>query len=253
MKPKIALVLLVATTLISTGCGSNGPTADDSTTTLSQNSSTSTSTDGVIPPVSSDETIAGRVTLTQGDLDESWTSHAPKPENAGVTAGDKQLATCLGRPDPRINETANVQGYAFVRVDDAITSSVQLLRSKDEAALNLQALQSARMIDCLKPLAETDIRKQFGHLLGNGATFQTSVSPIADIEAGNTAFGWRVTIDMTISGQTTRLYGDLVGFQYDRLHGTIYFSFAERPPALDLQNELLASMRQRARSASVGT
>lgn len=177
-----------------------------------------------------DAGAARTVLLEQADLPAPWkgAAHTADPSEKDRA---RQIAACLGRPDPETTRSAIVYGADLTLEQAQVSSVATVLNTPDDAQADLAAIQGPGYGDCVLASLKTDLERQ-----APGATVQNLRSEPLSVETfGDASVGLHLTADVVAGDHTNHLFVDLVYITKDRSTVSLTFFSFNQPfnPALE--------------------
>lgn len=182
------------------------------------------------PGPAADTATARTIVLQQADMPAGWRG-AAHTEDPGEKARSRQVAACLGRPDPEATRTAIVYGPDLSMNQLQVSSISTVVNSTEEAKADLAAIRGAGYAECVLAAFRADLQRQ-----APGATVQDAAAEALPVEAyGDASVGLRLTANLVYPDRTDRLFADLVYVTKDRSTVSVtFFSFNQPfPPTLE--------------------
>jgi hypothetical protein len=191
---------------------------------------------------SADRTAAEKVGLKQSDFPSGWASnpHQASPEEAQTL---RQLAQCLGLPDPASHTSADVRSPDFSKGQATTASSeVRFVRTDAEASTDLGGYQSGKASDCLKQAFEALTKQQLpSGLTPSGLAVRQLAFPT--LKDGTAAY--QATFTIPIAGTNAPVYVDFIFFRAARAEITLATINLGSPFDTKLEQDLAKKMAGR--------
>ncbi len=192
----------------------------------------------------SDSATAHTIVLEQADLPAPWkgAAHSADP---GEEERARQIATCLGRPDPATTRSAIAYGPDMTLDQAQVSSIATVLDTADDARADLAATRGPGYGDCVLASLKADLQRQ-----APGATVADMAAAPLDVEAfGDASVGVRLTASVVYSDHTDRLFVDLVYITKDRSTVSLTFFSFNQPFAPTLEQSLVSRVGHRIATA----
>ena len=191
----------------------------------------------------SDKTAAEKITLKPADFPSGWTS-TPHQASPDSDANNARFAQCIGRPDPKTLQTADVNSPDFKQGQTTQASSeVTFVRTEADAKDDLAALQTGKGPDCIKQLLQAAI----GPELPAGATtadVRVEQLQFPTLKDGTAAF--RLSFTIGTAGLNVPVYADVIFFRAGRAEIALASFNAGTPFDSKLEEALAKKMADRA-------
>lgn len=178
-----------------------------------------------------DKTTANGLVLQQADFPAGWTSTAAVATNA---AQAKELATCVGRPDPATTTSAYVDGPDFAFAQSAqLSSNATIVKQESDAKADVAAFKSDKIKSCLT----TSFNKGVAAKVPGAEISNLTVTAGEAPNYGDASASWHLTADVNIAALGVKLpiSVDFVAIQKGRVEVTASFVGTGAPfdPALE--------------------
>jgi len=177
-----------------------------------------------------DTATARTIVLEQADMPAGWRgpAHTETPEER---ARARQIAVCMGRPDPQDTRSAIVYGPDLSLETTQVSSIATVLKTTEDAQADLAAIRGPKYGECVMAAFKEDIQRQVPE-----ATVQDTATEPLPVEAfGDASVGVRLTANLVYPDRTDKLFADLVYITKDRSTVSVtFFSFNQPfPPTLE--------------------
>ena len=191
-----------------------------------------------------DTAIARTIVLEQADMPPGWRGPA-HTEDPNERARARQIAACLGRPDPETTRTAIVYGPDLSMERSQVSSIATVLNTVDDARADLAAVLGPRYGECVIAGFKEDLQRQVP-----GATVQDAAAETLPVEAfGDASVGIRLTANLVYPDRTDRLFADLVYITKDRATVSLTFFSFDQPFSPALEQSLISRVGHRIATA----
>ena len=191
-----------------------------------------------------DEARARTIVLQQADMPAGWRGSAHN-EDPRERDRARELARCLGRPDPEGARRAIAYGADLSMGQMQVSSIATVLRTAEDARADLAAVRGPRYAECVAAAFRDSLRDQ----VGEARVEDVAAEPLPVEEFGDGSVGVRLTANLVYPDRTDRLFADLVYISKDRTTvSATFFSFHQPFPAT-LQQSLVARMGNRIEKA----
>lgn len=237
-------VLTFATALLLASCGGKeDQTGGQSTTTASgpttsvAGSTSSSSVEGTTDAKAKAEGLVARKADLPDDFTESPRTSEPLAEAAG-----KELAACVGLPDPAtVNET-EVAGPLLTKGEFMqVSSTATVLKTVEAARDDLAAVTGPKFQGCLRDQIANGLRDQ----LGGPALKEAKVESIDVGRFGDATVGTRVTLTVEIGAQSLSAFQDTVLLVKGRFEVAVNFVNFNEPFDPAVERSLVARIGER--------
>ena len=225
------VVAVLVLTLV--GCGGGGRGVDEDAV-------------GPVPATGKEGDTARARTLVmqQADMPAGWRGAAHTETPLEKTRA-KELAQCLGRPDPESARSARVYGPDLSMGQMQVSSSATVLNSADDAKADLAAVRGPKYGDCVVTAFRVDLQRQ----APEARVERVASEPLPVESFGDGSVGIRLTADLVYADRTDHLFADLVYISKDRSTvSATFFSFHQPFPA-SLEQSLVSRMGNRIATA----
>ena len=177
-----------------------------------------------------DTATARTIVLEQADMPPGWRApaHTETPEERART---RQIAVCIGRPDPEGTRSAIVYGPDLSLETTQVSSIATVLKTVEDAQADLAAIRGPKYGECVLAAFKEDIQRQVPE-----AKVQDTVAEPLPVEAfGDASIGVRLTANLVYPDHTDKIFADLVYITKDRSTVSVtFFSFNQPfPPTLE--------------------
>lgn len=187
-----------------------------------------------------DTGAARTIVLQQADLPAPWRG-ATHTENPGEKERARQIATCLGRPDPETTRSAIVYGQDLTLERAQVSSIATVLNTVEDAHADLAAVRGPGYGDCVLASLKADLERQApGATVADLATEALAVEPF-----GDASIGLRLTANVVAGDHTDHLFVDLVYITKDRSTVSLTFFSFDQPFTPTLEQSLVSRVGHR--------
>jgi hypothetical protein len=209
--------LVAAVALLAGACGDDG------------GSSPATTAGRTADQIAADKAAAQAAVLTQSDLPTGWTGRPHKEVNDAAL--NAELAGCLNVPLALINRDKPTSVHADDFEDPSgrleVDNTVGVEVTAAQANALLAIYQKPQMPDCLQKALTTRLEKSLSSTptsAGGGARVgQVKVATLDFPTVGQSHVAYRVTIPVTVQGQTVEITIDAVTFVKGRAGTSLTF------------------------------
>jgi len=187
-----------------------------------------------------DTGAARTIVLQQADLPAPWRG-AAHSEDPSEKERARQIATCLGRPDPETTRSAIVYGSDLTLDQAQVSSIATVLNTVDDARADLAAIRAPTYGNCVLASLKADLERQ-----APGATVQNLAAEALPVEAfGDASVGLRLTADVVYNDHADHLFVDLVYLTKDRSTVSVTFFSFNQPFNPTLEQSLISRVGHR--------
>lgn len=227
----LAFALLVALT----ACGSSKAKSSSSATTAAKAETTTTAK----VDSEADKALGAKINLVAADFPAGWEEGPASSDSVDSDASDKELADCLGVPDPKSIDSASVDSPDFSKgVLTTISSSVDVFKNSDDAKKDLAKGRNSKFTECFKKQLSDVITKE-----AQGATVGTvTLDRKADPKFGDEGLAYRLVMPLEAAGQKVTLNFDLYIMRKGRVEASLFFLDSPNPVDASLQTSLLGKV-----------
>jgi hypothetical protein len=190
-----------------------------------------------------DKAAAEKIVLKQSDFPSGWKGepHNASPEQAATI---RQLAQCLGIPDPAIHTSADVSSPDFnMGQTTSVSSEVRFVKTDAEAIADLAGYQSGKASDCFKQTFQALAQQRLpsGMTIANLTVQQLPFDTLRD---GTAAY--QATFTIPVAGNNVAVYVDFVVFRAGRAEVNLAGTNLGSPLDPKLEKDLAKKMAGRA-------
>jgi hypothetical protein len=226
---------------------SNG-SVTTSTTVATTSTSSAAANSGAGVNVAADQALAQSINLTSADL-SGWTS-SPDPETAADRTNAARLAQCDGAPKPANVDVVRVNSPYFDKGQTEVSSNVTTVRSPADGLADLRAVQSSRLIGCLRQIAVPYLESTLpsGTKVVSLSVSRLSLSAFPGLPTES--FVYRLAVTVSITGQgNLAITSDTIGGLDGRAEVGIDVTQSGGTPDPTLENQLISLLVGRTRTA----
>ncbi|HUI03676.1 MAG TPA: hypothetical protein VLZ77_09050 [Acidimicrobiales bacterium] len=195
-----------------------------------------------------DRATAAAINLVANDL-PGWTPSRGSDDT--VDASDVQTAACMGAPNPRVTEDANVNSMSFDEGPTEVSSSVDFVRTRADSLDDLRAFTGAKITSCLQREGSTQLSAQ----LPKGTTVDSiTVAHMRPPSLLRDGFALRLTVDLVVPqhGLVTVSADDL-GFVSGRAEVGLTVVQTQGTPSASFERYLLSVLETRTQEQGTRT
>jgi len=191
------------------------------------------------------DTATGRtIVLQQGDLPAPWRG-AAHTEDPSEKERARQIATCIGRPDPETTRSAIVYGPDLSLDQSQVSSIATVLNTVEDAQADLAAIRGPAYGDCVLAALKESLERQ-----APGATVQDTATEALAVETfGDASVGVRLTASLVYRDQVQKLFVDLVYVTKNRSTVSVTFFSFNQPFLPGLEQSLVSRVGHRIATA----
>ncbi len=234
--------------LSAVACGGGPSTKTETVPTSTQGSTRAPGSSSSLPNASTaDADKAQNLVLRSADFPPGWISAPHKPSASGEETG-KQLAACVGRPDPSTYETADVHSPDFQMGAGASALSVQsdasFVKSRQDAQADYAAFQDPRLATCFKDIFEKSLHDEGGSQGTSVNSVAFDPQPVAH-SYGDGTLRYRVTAMLQGPNGAGTIYFEFVLMTKDRTEIDATFETLGQPFPSDLEDTLVNALGTR--------
>ncbi len=191
-----------------------------------------------------DEAVARTIVLQQADMPAGWRG-APHSEDPRERDRARELARCLGRPDPEGARSAIAYGADLSMGQMQVSSIATVVGTVEDAKADLEAVRGPKYGECVVAALRDSLRQQ----AGDARVEDVAAEPLPVEEFGDGSVGVRLTANLVYPDRTDKLFVDLVYISKDRATvSATFFSFHQPFPAT-LEQSLVSRMGNRIETA----
>lgn len=188
-----------------------------------------------------DEAKARTLLLRSSDFPAGWKS---RPGRSAPEEPGREVASCLGRPDPGTYTTARIDSPFFSLGDADAGSGAQLVRTVEDFRADMAAYSGPKYIPCAKSTLTGSFRR---HIRSRGGSLRSfSVEPLQIHRYGQISVGYRLTATVRAPwGERLTIYTDAVLLGKERIELWATFVNVDRPFDPALERALVAKLGSR--------
>ncbi|HEX2047167.1 MAG TPA: hypothetical protein VHF27_05350 [Acidimicrobiales bacterium] len=191
-----------------------------------------------------DEARARTIVLQQADMPAGWRGSAHN-EDPRERDRARELARCLGRPDPEGARSAIAYGADLSMGQMQVSSIATVVSTVEDARGDLEAVRGPKYGECVAAAFRDSLRQQ----AGEARVEDVAAEPLPVEDFGDGSVGVRLTASLVYPDRTDRLFADLVYISKERATvSATFFSFHQPFPAT-LQQSLVSRMGNRIETA----
>jgi len=209
-------------------------------------------TNKVVAPVvthPSDGVRAKSIVLTDSDFPSGWTG-AAHTQDPSDKAFERRISACAGMTDTK-GQTADDFGRDHSLNGAQVGSEVAFFKTVALARQDFGTVNNQRLLGCIRSALIDLLRAVLAKQGVRGATINSvnlGRTPVA--RYGDQSAALRLTVSVSVAGQTLHFFQDIVGIQKNRAEITASFFNIGSPLPAALESTLVA--RLAARLASDG-
>ena len=191
-----------------------------------------------------DEGRARTIVLQQADMPPGWRGSAHN-EDPRERDRARELARCLGRPDPEGARSAIAYGADLSMGQMQVSSIATVVATVDDARADLAAVRGPKYGECVVVAFRDSLRQQ----AGDARVDDVASEPLSVEDFGDGSVGVRLTASLVYPDRTDRLFADLVYISKERATVSATFFSFHQPFPPTLQQSLVARMGNRIETA----